>query len=59
MKINDENKDILFCKRAFSDIAGGVTSKNSGACPQNPFTSAVPLEESKIHLDLLLEIFYM
>ena len=60
VKVNDENKEILFCKRAFFDVVGGITSKHfQGASPQNPFPSVVPLEESKIHFDLLLEIFHM
>ena len=38
--MNDENKCILFCKRAFSDVLEGVFSKNfSGSKPLDPHFS--------------------
>ena len=37
MKINDENKYIIFCKRVFSDVLESVGSKNfSGGKPPDP-----------------------
>ena len=58
VKINDKNKDILFCKRAFSDVLKGLTStKFSGGNPQAPLSNMVPLEKVKIHSDLLAEHF--
>ena len=42
MKVNDENKYILFCKRSFSDVLEGVDSKNfsgGGGKPPDIFCS--------------------
>lgn len=38
--MNDKNRCILFCKRAFSDVLEGVISKNfSGSKPPDPYFS--------------------
>ena len=61
LKINDEKKDILFCKRMFSDVLWGITStKFSGGKPPDSISRyMVTLEKGKIHFDLSAEIFYM
>ena len=58
LKINDENKYILFCKVAFSDILRGEKKFSRGQ-PPDPIFNMVPLEEKKMHFDLLPQVFYM
>ena len=37
MKFSDENKDILFCKRMFSEVSeGGISKFFQGASPKAP-----------------------
>ena len=52
MKINDENKCIIFCKMGFYDILEGVASEKLfwGKAPRPIFTTALTLERVFLYM---------